>query len=394
MTKSTKSRKKITKITKAPRGLLAYHIAASLVTIAPHPHTGRSVHRKYTSHGVLIVALILTGVLLFSNLGALRAYGISSGASRSITVNIAGAPPSVGADITFPTNLSITKSSQIRVAGNCESSTLVATYRDGEFAGSSMCANDGTYETTIQLRSGYNVLQSQNYDALNQPGPVTAQVSIFYEEVTAAVAQKQEVPPIATTSSDIKVISDTVHVPDPAPAPAPQPSINPCFDTANKLNSDSETPIITTNCVIRGISTGETTSVPIQVSGGQPPYALSINWGDDLTDLRTVLDSEFHLYEHTYTTPGIHSMSLKTTDSQNTSSFLQTVVQVNDESSPVTGATSFFGSISSSLNAIWTEAPVPLYWAAVTLVAGFWIGDIFQRVFSKNGVRSGRQRRI
>lgn len=383
-------KKKTTKTNKVTKGLLAYHIAASLVSIAPHPHTGRSMHRRHTSHGVLFAALILTGVLLFNNLGTLRAFGLQGAGSSTITVNVSGDPPTIGADITYPATDTITKSEQIKVTGTCPAGLLVSTYNNGVFAGSSICANDGTYATVIQLVVGINILQSQDYDGLNQAGPTTSQIRITREQDPVPVTSvNPETPIIATAPADI--------APDPTPSvapPAPQPTVNPCFDTSKTDNLNPANPTIIANCIKRSVFTGDTITLPVRITGGTPPYALSINWGDGLTELKTVLDTDYHNYQHTYSTAGIIGVSFKTTDAKGMTSFLQTVVQVNGASTPAT-ATTPFTNITAGLSSVWTEAPVPLYVAAVTLVLGFWVGDIFQRLFTNGGRGSnGRKRPI
>lgn len=386
-TPKKKQSKKTTTSTKSQKGLLAYHIAASLVSIAPHPHTGRAIHHRHTSHGILFIALIFTGILLFNNLGTLRAFGLQGSDSTTITVNISGNPPTTGADITFPTTNTTTKSPQIQVTGTCPPSLLVATYNNGIFAGSSVCAGDGTYATTIQLIVGVNILQSQDYDGLNQAGPATAQVTITREQVPVPVSTTNpEIPVIATTSTDIQA--------DPTPPvtpPAPQPTVNPCFDTSKTDALDPANPTIIANCIKRSVFTGDTITVPIRVTGGTAPYALSIDWGDGTTELKTVLDTEYHNYEHTYKTAGIIGVSLKTTDAKGITSYLQTVVQVNGSTNPA-ATTSPFTNITNGLGTVWTEAPVPLYIAAVTLVLGFWVGDVFQRLFSKD-IRGTKNRK-
>lgn len=388
--KSKKTTTKTTKVTpKVTKGLLAYHIAASLVSIAPHPHTGRSLHRRHTSHGALFVVLAITGVLLFNNLGALRAFGLQSSGSATVTVNISGDPPTLGADIVYPTTNTTTKSPQIQVTGTCPPNLLVATYSNGIFVGSSVCSNAGEYATVIQLVVGVNILQSQDYDGLNQPGPVTAQVVITREQdpVVTPTTPDPEVPITATAPVDI--------APNPTPpvvAPiAPQPTVNPCFDTSKTDALDPENPTIIANCIKRSVFTGDTVSLPIRITGGTKPYALWIDWGDGTTDLKTVLNTDYHNYEHTYKTAGIFVIKLKTTDAKGVTSFLQTVVQVNGSATPGT-TTSAFTNFTNGLGTIWTEAPVPLYVAAVTLVLGFWVGDIFQRVFAKD-VRRTKQRK-
>lgn len=404
--KATKSLKK-TKITKS---VVAYHVARSLVSVAPHDHSGKKLHRRHTSHGALLVAFLLTGILLFSNFGAIRAYGLSSSGGQTISVNVFGEPPTVGAEITYPTTNTTTKSPQIQVTGTCPAETLVATYNNGTFAGSSQCADDGTYATVISLVVGTNILQSQNYDAANQPGPVTGQVTITREEVPVVVNPTDPttptipgtstgggstgsgvaVPETATTPSDIED--------DTSPAvttPAPQPADNPCFDTSKSTNLNPATPNIITKCITRSITAGQTVSLPVRVTGGVKPYTLSINWGDGTIDSKNVLDTEFHNYQHTYQTAGVINVGLKITDTKGTSTFLQTVVQVNDTGTTATtkGSDNPVATITSNISSVLTKAPVPLYFAALVLFLGFWVGDIIERILTRDDKYAKRGRK-
>ena len=385
MIKKQKNSKKI-----GTRGLLAYHIAASLISIAPHPQSGRAMHPRHTSHGVLILGLILTGILLFSNLGALRAYGVSQGGSHVVTVNVSGTPPTTGAAITYPTDNSSTKSPQIEVKGTCQASTLVATYDNGTFAGSSMCTSNSDYATVIQLTVGINTLQSQNYDGLNQPGPVTAQVTITREQ-DPVVAPGPVDPTNPATPPQIAVTPGDIS-PNPSPSvvePAPQPSLNPCYEKPKESITASQTPLIFISCINRTVFAGETLDLPVIISGGFPSYALSIDWGDGVTDLKSVADMQYHVYQHIFKNPGGVEVKLKVTDSKGSTSFIQAVIAVNGSPVP-SESTSAFANISGGFSSIWTEAPVPMYWVAVTLVAGFWIGDIFHRYFTYRTLKGAK----
>lgn len=407
--KTTKSTKK-TKVTKRT---LAYHIAKSLVSVSPHEHTGKAIHRRHSSHGALLIALLATGVLIFSNFGAIRAYGLSSSTGQTITVNVFGDPPTVGADITYPTTNTTTKSPQIQVQGTCPAETLVAIYNNGTFVGSAQCANDGTYVVTVSLTVGTNILQAQNYDAANQPGPVTAQVTITREQDPVVVTPTDPTTPTnpgtgsgsgstgsgtqtgtpetATTPADI--------TPDPTPVvtePAPQPTANPCFDTSKSVGLNPATPTIIANCITRSIAAGQTVTLPIRVTGGVTPYKLSINWGDGTIDNKDVADTEFHNYQHTYQSAGIINVGLKTTDSRGSFSFLQTVIQVNG-TGVTTGTTKNSNapitSIVSGARDLLAKAPIPIYFAALALFLGFWIGDIIERIATRDNKLSKRGRK-
>lgn len=378
--KVTKNRKKTT----PPKGFLAYHIAASLISIAPRFHTGRPIHHRHTSHGVLLVALLFTGMILFNNLGTLRAYGLQGSDSTTVTVNIAGDPPTIGADITFPVTDSSTKSPELQVAGTCPPQLLVSIYNNGIFAGSTICTSDGTYEVIIQLVAGVNTLQAQDYDGLNQPGPTTDQVSITYDKPVVPVQPVQPIHPIAPIIPVVaRTPKDITPIVNPTPvAPAPQPTINPCFDTAKTDALNSNEPTIIASCIKRNVFIGDSFSLPVRIVGGTSPYTLSIDWGDTMTEQKTVLDTNYHTYPHTYTTAGIIGVSLRVTDAQGAASYLHTLVQINGPVA-VAGSSSALTQFISNLRSLWTEAPVPLYVSAVTLVLGFWIGDVAQRLLFK-----------
>ena len=238
---------------------------------------------------------------------------------------------------------------------------------------------------TIQLNVGLNILQAQDYDGLNQPGPVTPQVSITRQQDPTPVTPTSPTTPTDPSVPLIAKIPADVR-PNPTPiaitTPAPQPAENPCYDSSKTNSLSASNLTIIANCINRSIATGEKIILPVRVNGGSAPFALSINWGDDVNELKSVADAEYHNYEHIYETAGIINVALKTTDSKGATSFLQTVVQVNGDSaaaSPIASG-STFATIVAGLGSIWTEAPVPLYWSAVTLVLGFWVGDIVQRV--------------
>ena len=206
----------------ARRQPLHTHAIAGLLSTAQHKHSGKKLHSRHTSHGFLLVALLLTGVLLFSNIGALKAYGISQGGSLNVSVNVLGHPPTEGAIITFPTTNTETNSSLIEISGTCPATTLVGIYNNGTFAGSTMCTQEGTFAVVITLSAGNNILQAQNYDGLNQPGPVTDQHLVRY---TPAVGVSPNEPPIVSRNQPLPVIPTP---PRPQPT-APQPSVNPCY---------------------------------------------------------------------------------------------------------------------------------------------------------------------
>jgi len=181
------------------------HAVSSLISVAPHSHTGKRAPHRHTSHGFLLLALIFTGVLLFSNLGVLRAYAETHSIPGSVTVTTSyyGTAPTEGANITFPTTNRTTTHKFIFVIGTCPDQTLVAVYNNGNFAGSTVC-DTGKFYVIIQLAEGTNVIQAQNYDGMNQPGPTTAQIVVSYvKPVVAATTLSDPVKDAATTDAQV-----------------------------------------------------------------------------------------------------------------------------------------------------------------------------------------------
>jgi hypothetical protein len=383
---ATKSGKRSSK--SAKKTALRSHAASGLLSVAPHSHTGKRLHSRHSSHGFLLVALLLTGVLLFANLGTLKAYGLNTSSGTHISVNVAGDPPTEGAQILFPVTNHLTKISLLQVTGTCPTDTLVAIYNNATFAGSATCSSTGEFAITIQLFEGINTIQAQNYDGLNQPGPTTPQVSITYEPETAA--SDTPVEPVVTTPEQLTPIQDVPAT----PITVPQPSEQACFDLPNDTAvSSAETPTISVNCIYRNIFAGDTFSLDVSVQGGTSPYALLVDWGDNSTDLVSISDNSVHRLQHVYQTSGFHKVVLGTTDSKGVKSQIQTVVSING--APSTGApTNPVDDITKNIAAAWLQAPVPLYIAALMLVLGFWVGDIFQRIMlNKHSLHPSRRKR-
>lgn len=358
---------------------LHHHVIASLASTAPHAHTGKKAAHRHTSHGFLLLALILTGALLFSNLSVLRAYGVTQAGSVNVSVNVYGTPPTQGADITFPATNARTELKQLEVRGTCPDQTLVSLYRNGIFSGSTVCSSS-SYTIVTDLSPGINVLQAQNYDGMNQAGPTTPQVVIEYDEPSTPPNPAGPNPPVAETESQLTQTDVPIVAPE-----TPAPSENLCFEPATAVATTSS-PTIKVGCIYRNIFAGETLSLPLAIEGGTAPFALKVDWGDSNEDLVTILDNKKRVLQHTYATGGFHQIFLQATDSVGASARVQTVVSVNGDSTiePISSVEKILDVAES----VWVDAPVPLYFAAVALAVGFWVGDIFQRIALAKSVRS------
>lgn len=370
-------RKTIKRSKKAP---LLSHVKSSLVYVAPHTHTGRKLAHHHTSHGLLLLIIILAGVILFFSLASLEAAGVTKNSSLNVTATVPGDPPTRGAEITSPGDKTVMKKPLAIISGTCPSGTLVAIYNNGTFSSSTNCATNDTFETTIQLSIRMNTVQAQNYDSLNQPGPVTSQIQISYEPEVAQTANPST-PTIAlvNTPSDIKADPTIPTI------PAPQPTEQPCFEDPRNV---SLTQLLAWSpCITRNIFIGERLEMPVILQGGIGPYALSVNWGDsDTSELFSFQQPGRHILSHVYSIPKSKNISLKLADAKGATYQMETVVEVNGggkASELVTGSSNPLMNIANIAGATWFEASVPVYTAAATLFLGFWVGDIFNRAFGK-----------
>jgi hypothetical protein len=354
------------------------HIKQSLLFVAPHKHTGRHLHPRHSSHGLLLLLLLVTGFILFFSLASLEAAGITKNGQVNINFTVPGAAPTTGAVITSPDDQSRVTKQLLEVSGTCPSGTLVAVYNNAIFAGSTACGTESTFGIIIQMRLGINTIQAQNYDALNQPGPVTPQIHVAYEELSPA-----KTPQINT--------DDDITVDESIPTPtAPQPSQNPCY---NPLPPAATSWVnVTVSCVIRNIFIGEKLDLPITITGGVAPYAASIDWGEGDSQQLFILSKDGrHVLSHVFSSSQVRQLSVQVTDAKGETTKLSTVVDVNDTTVPSSTAPNIIGSFFEPALVRWFESSVPIYWAAVALVMGFWIGDIFQRVFGiKKPIRRAR----
>ena len=368
--KTTKNKKRTQK--KLP---LRTHVKATLLKISPHKHTGRLLSHRHTSHGGLLIILMMAGVTLLISLATLDSLGLTGG-QVSVSLSVPGAAPTVGAVITNPVTQTEITQALLKVGGTCPDANVISVYNNGYFTGSSTC-HDGIFEIVIQAQIGLNVLQAQNYDDLNQPGPATDQVTIHYQPLTSA-STTNATAPIAialNTAETIRIDPTIVNV------VAPQPVANPCYDDNQALRNTGSL-YLQVSCITRNIFVGETLSLPISIINGIKPYALSVDWGDkESPQVYSIQHEGTSVLQYTFKLPKVRDITLRVADSSGSSYILHTVVSVNsDGTAPTAGATGV-QKVTRDLQNIWIRSSIPTYWAILALTCGFWVGDIFQRRF-------------
>lgn len=276
---------------------------------------------------ILLMGSVMLFLVLGSNVNAQSSQNPQSEAA-GLTGVVGGEPPTQAAIISFPTNGAVFTEVPIDVTGICQDGLLVKLFKNEVFAGSDTCTN-GTFTITTDLFSGQNELIARVYDNLDQAGPDSATVTVTYNDTSQ-------------------------------------------FTTIN------ERVFLTTNFARRGANPGETLVWPMSVTGGTPPYAVSVNWGGGEEDLVSITAAgEFDL-RHIYETAGTYRVIVKATDVNGTSSFLQLAAVANGAVGENTARVDENGDpIVQEASA---EIPTwSLYAFFGLLVSTFWIGTRYQK---------------
>ena len=311
--------------------------------LLPHHHTGRLRPHSHTSYLGLGGCLLLIGAMLLQLSAASLASaspGPQSG-SIGITGKLPAQPPVNAPTISQPINDKHFTTSPIIVAGTCQINTIVEVFKSDIFAGSTPCSPTGTYAMSIDLLYGQNVLVARVYDALDQPGPDSTTVTVFYD----AVAPQS----IALSSNNF-------------------------FDRQLLIQADA---------AYRGTFPGQQLNLGLTLLGGQAPFAVNIQWGDNANTVVSRTDNLSFTIGHTYQKPGTYPITIQASDAQNHVAFLQIAAIING---PVSGAGttngSSDGSDSGSSGAVGRSLIVtlwPLYAVIVAIVIGFWLGEMREK---------------
>ncbi len=269
------------------------------------------------------IALIKTAglILLLLSILVLSASSVRA-ATESGSVGLEGRisapPPTTPATISFPRDGAVITDQPVTVTGICPTGLLVKLFKNNVFSGSVQCTN-GSFSVQIDLFSGINEIVARVYDDLDQAGPDSNIVRVTLPGVTSNIGAK-----ISLTSSFAK----------------------------------------------RGANPGQNLTWPITLTGGNGPYAISVDWGDGKTPniISQTFPGTFNI-EHKYDNPGVYNIVIRATDKDGNVAFLQLVGVGNGplSQSTGTGGTQNGGSGAGQDNG--GKQPVKILWqpAAISI---------------------------
>lgn len=308
----------------------------SWLKLSHHHHSGRLRAHENTSYLPLGLLLVFVGFALSAyTANAATPYDGPEYGSVSVTGTMPGKAPTEAAVIKIPIDGQHVIATPTTVSGTCPETTLVELFKNDIFAGSTACSNDGKFSLDIDLLVGKNILIAKVYNALNQPGPNSNAVSVYYD---ALPTQSQPITSSIFGGSQLL------------------------------LNSDA---------VFRGTFPGQELNIPIEILSGAPPYAINIQWGDSTNKVVSRDNNISFTAGHIYNKAGTYQINIQATDSTGRVAFLSVVAIVNGQPSvaaSTTDGTSNNAALTTKLLLLW-----PLYTAAVAVVISFWLGEVREK---------------
>lgn len=292
-----------------------------------HSHSGKLKPHEHTSYAPLGLLLAVVGVFLIAfTVNAAHPYDGPESSSIGLTGVVPGKPPTTAATIVVPKSGQRFSATPITVSGTCPENTLVEIFKNDIFAGSTACSTSGNYTVEIDLLNGENSLVARVYDSLNQPGPDSNIVNVFYDALPVQ------------------------------------------FGPLSSFDFGGAQLLINTDAVIRGVFPNEEMAMRIDLIGGRPPYAVNVQWGDSTNKIIPRGDNIGFTVTHTYKKPGVYQIGIQASDADGRVAFLTIAAIVNGQPDVVVAAAA--KNTQNTLIMLW-----PLYTAVLTAVISFWLGE-------------------
>jgi len=308
--------------------------------LSHYRHSGRLRPHEHTSYVPLGLLLLVVGLaLIASTVQAATPYTGPEAGSVGLTGIMPGKPPTVAAVIQSPVSQKHFSISPDTFSGTCPTNTLVELFKNNIFAGSTPCTDAGVYSLDVDLMIGKNVMVAKVYDALNQTGPDSNKITVYYDAL-----------PVQSGALTL-------------------------------LDFGGSQLLINTDAIFRGSFPKQTMNVPISILGGTPPYAVNVQWGDSNNKVVSLNDNTTFNVGHAYLKPGTYQISIQVSDTKGRVAFLTVASIINGQPSPATIAAST-ADTTNKLLVLW-----PLYASAVAVVISFFIGEKREkRVLGKHGL--------
>lgn len=297
----------------------------------------RPIHKRVMLHPLMILFLMCVGVVLVGST-ILR----SNAANTVISATIEAPELTEPAIISQPVEGAIFTSTPITVTGICPDNSYVNLYRNGQFSGVDICINNN-FQIQTDLFSGNNQLLAQDYNLTNEVGPTGTTINIIYN------------PPVVTVSTPTTV-------------------------STRPTSSISSMPLlVNSQFQYQAVTVGQIFSWNINITGGTPPYTVTVNWGDGSVSTYSFSTDPTFIISHDYKTAGNYVIKVNVRDFTGRNTFLQLIGIIHSPIvGPVASGTVTPKSVSSSVSKAirhYSWVAWPSYLIIVALVFSFWLGE-------------------
>jgi hypothetical protein len=285
---------------------------------------------------LLAIGLLLIGITFKSS---------ADSVDLKVKAKISAPLPTQPAIITSPINNQTFKYKPITVSGTCPTDNYPGNYvvllRNGVNSGAVPCSSDGTFRIESDLFAGNNELIAQIYNVTDDAGPPSDAVTVQYDPVTATVpldSQSLTIPPF----------------------------------------------LLKTDFKYKSYLTGQSVNWDLEISGGEPAYAIKVDWGDGQTSLISQKSQGKFTIEHKYNQPGQppsynYTVKVSAVDGGSRTAYIQFFIRVNPFNAPLqagpTNTTSSTSSSSSLLGLNLLAVAWPAYGILVLMTISFWLGE-------------------
>jgi hypothetical protein len=121
----------------------------------------------------------------------------------------------------------------------------------------------------------------------------------------------------------------------------------------------------------RGVNPGTSLSWPLILSGGVGPYAVSVDWSDgSAPQLKSLNFAGDFSVDHVYNAAGIYKVTVRVTDKNGTTAFLQLVAVANGASQGGAASGKNTSSVITKVIVLWW----PILLVLPLLFTSFWLG--------------------
>lgn len=328
--------------------------------VSHHRHTGHVLPRHTTSYPLLAMLVLMIGVFL-SGWTRVVTADVPDPVTHSYTVSasVPGPAPTEAAQITSAVNGQKFNQKIITLAGTCPANTYEKVYRNGVMSGIVLCAANQTFSLSVSLVTGANAFHVETYSLTDQQGPDSSTVTVLYSASYTDSEVSSSVPKTPNTQQSTQVVQ----------IPKTTSSVPPLIVTSSDF-------------AYRGVYVGKTAQFTIDFSGGVPPYAVSIDWGDGSSTLYSKPTADKFNAQHVYQKPGsgykgTYVVTVRISDAVGNEAVLQLLAIVHQPAAAV-GATSrtpllptpsmdYFDRI---VRYVW-----PSYGIVVLMLTSFWLGE-------------------